>query len=122
VVGSLAVAPRRLWLPLASALEATSFQPFHLIRSRIHRLIPQARAQAAAAAVGALAAAPRGLWLPLAAALVPLIEATPPALPLADTQALLLRLQVPPRSSLLTFPLLLSIFRLCSTQGGWNYC
>lgn len=116
-MGALAAAPRLLWLPLASALEATSFQPYYPVRSRTHRLFPQARAQAAAAAVGALAAAPRGLWLPLAAALVPLIEATPPALPLADTQALLLRLQVPPRSSLLTFSLLLSSFRLCRTQG-----
>jgi len=51
------------------------------------------KAEAAAAALGALSSAPRPLWLPLAAAVAPLIDSCPPAFDLADTQALLLRLQ-----------------------------
>lgn len=56
----------------------------------------QSKAEAAAAALGALSSAPRPLWLPLAAAVAPLIDSCPPAFDLADTQALLLRLQVTP--------------------------
>ena len=54
----------------------------------------QAKAEAAAAAMAALDSAPPQLWLPLAAAVAPLIESCPPAFDSADTEALLLRLQV----------------------------
>lgn len=58
------------------------------------RLLQGAREEAAFSAVAALEAAPERLWLPLAAAVAPLLEASPPLLSLADTQRLLLRLQV----------------------------
>ncbi len=44
--------------------------------------------------MAALDSAPLPLWLPLAAAVASLIESCPPAFDLADTHALLLRLQV----------------------------